>query len=1099
MRGAFGMASKVERWQVARGKSRGQQVIAARGRLDGLQASGQPNRIGSPARRASRPAATNGAVARCVRMNFARWSVAGAVAAWLAGAGAAPGVTNVLASVSPSSAPAGATNLLVTFTMSPTPPPPPTNVPISAATIGTVAGMSLARPSQSVVTGRFSIPGSEPPGAKDVRITFPGGNFVAVLSHGFAVTDSGVLLAGFTASPILGPAPLTVLFTDATAGTVTNRLWDFGDGGTSAERNPAHTYAAPGSYPVRLTVWGPLGSNTLSRAGLITVIAAADGAYTVVDTGQTNFYGNTAPIAPPIPGQPFYGQDAHCSGPQPAYTNNGDGTVTDLRTGLTWVQARGEKVSWAAAVSNAAACTEGGYADWRMPTIKELYSLILFSGENGQGFTSTAGYVPFIDTNHFGFAYGSGVGSERVIDGQDWSATRYVSTIMNGDDAIFGVNFADGRIKGYPEEVFDTGTASRVANRMYVRYVRGNPAYGINRFADRGDGTISDRATGLMWSRDDSGAGMNWSNALAWVEARNAAGHLGRSDWRMPNAKELHSILDYTRSPGTTASAAIDPAFRCTAITNEGGALDYPFFWTGTTLLDGTPQASGVYLCFGRALGWMQIPPDSGTWQLLDVHGAGAQRSDFKAGDPSSYPHGRGPQGDVVRIDNFVRLVRDEPPSAAWRFAFVGDTHTPLSGIPAEIASSVVAEGARFLVVGGDLVQAGAGSSPTAMRSQLELWRDAMAPLHANGIGVYVIRGNHEDDVTNNLAVWNDFFSGPYAMPANGPAGESNLTWSLAYSNALLVGLDTYAAIHRVNQLWLDGQLAANTRPHVFVIGHEPAFKAFHTDNLDDHPAERNTFWQSLAAAGAKVYLCGHDHLLNLARIDDGDGKSSNDLHQFIVGTGGSTNWPPVSFSYNGDNAPYAPVNVCNVTGTYGYLLVEVSGSGPADLGVTMTWKRRTYDTNSASYIYAATTNALAYMAADPAADSVGDGLPDGWRRWYFGGDGTTTGAVSCAACDPDGDGLDNAAEYGADTDPTDPASRLALTAIAPEAGGARIAWTGGAAAWQFVEFARGAAAAEGEWTPLATNAPAAGASNSLIHAGAPEADALLYRIRAHR
>ena len=46
-----------------------------------------------------------------------------------------------------------------------------------------------------------------------------------------------------------------------------------------------------------------------------------------------------------------------------------------------------------------------------------------------------------------------------------------------------------------------------------------------------------------------------------------------------------------------------------------------------------------------------------GTWS--DVHGAGSQRSDPKEGDPEDWPTGRGPQGDAVRIYNFVRLVRD--------------------------------------------------------------------------------------------------------------------------------------------------------------------------------------------------------------------------------------------------------------------------------------------------------------------------------------------------------------------------------------------------------------------------------------------------------
>jgi hypothetical protein len=54
----------------------------------------------------------------------------------------------------------------------------------------------------------------------------------------------------------------------------------------------------------------------------------------------------------------------------------------------------------------------------------------------------------------------------------------------------------------------------------------------------------------------------------------------------------------------------------------------------------------------------MRFPPRRGRYRLLDVHGAGAQRSDPKAGDPADYPYGRGPQGDVIRINNYVRCVR---------------------------------------------------------------------------------------------------------------------------------------------------------------------------------------------------------------------------------------------------------------------------------------------------------------------------------------------------------------------------------------------------------------------------------------------------------
>jgi PKD repeat protein len=85
------------------------------------------------------------------------------------------------------------------------------------------------------------------------------------------VSSNSPPVAGFTANPTNGFAPLPVNFTDASAGTVTSRLWDFGDGNTSAAANPSHTYNNPGTYGVALTVFGPGGSNTLSQPGLIVV------------------------------------------------------------------------------------------------------------------------------------------------------------------------------------------------------------------------------------------------------------------------------------------------------------------------------------------------------------------------------------------------------------------------------------------------------------------------------------------------------------------------------------------------------------------------------------------------------------------------------------------------------------------------------------------------------------------------------------------------------------------------------------------------------------------------------------------------------------
>ncbi len=77
--------------------------------------------------------------------------------------------------------------------------------------------------------------------------------------------------ADFSASPTSGTTPLTVAFTDASTNNPTSWSWDFGDGATSAEQNPTHTYDSPGIYDVTLTATGPGGSDTTTRTDCVHV------------------------------------------------------------------------------------------------------------------------------------------------------------------------------------------------------------------------------------------------------------------------------------------------------------------------------------------------------------------------------------------------------------------------------------------------------------------------------------------------------------------------------------------------------------------------------------------------------------------------------------------------------------------------------------------------------------------------------------------------------------------------------------------------------------------------------------------------------------
>lgn len=428
---------------------------------------------------------------------------------------------------------------------------------------------------------------------------------------------------------------------------------------------------------------------TLVRSFLLLLISgmawADDLSYPVADTGLVHCYDDRGGIVCPKAGRNFSGQDGQVRSHSPAYRDNGDGTVTDLVTGLIWQKAF-KQVRWSDATADARADRTGGFDDWRVPTIKELYSLMLFNGATGSAgpgsFKAPADARPYLDTRVFTFEY-SPVG--RYIDAQYLSSTPVLGGTMRGEASFYGVNFADGRIKGYPVR----GNMSR--DTFYARYVRGNPAYGKNDFADNNNGTVTDQATGLTWMQTDSGdpalrkyvsharrkdGAMDWAEALRFCASLEVA---GQRDWRLPDAKELQSLVDYERAPATPRTAALDPLFRASAITNEAGQEDFAYYWTSTTHLDGPlPGARAVYIAFGQALGYMR-PRGETRFAYMDVHGPGAQRSDLKSGDEQ--PWSAGPQGDIQRSYNYVRCVRgggeffenkNEPPASAaprgaWR------------------------------------------------------------------------------------------------------------------------------------------------------------------------------------------------------------------------------------------------------------------------------------------------------------------------------------------------------------------------------------------------------------------------------------------------
>lgn len=355
--------------------------------------------------------------------------------------------------------------------------------------------------------------------------------------------------------------------------------------------------------------------------------STATATYTLNETGQGFCYNSDGEnIDCPATGEAFYGQDAQFTGTAFNFTDNGDGTVTDNVTNLIWEQTPNSgHSSWPEAQDYCESLTLGSQDDWRMPSLKELFSISNFS----------TGW-PYLDTTYFDLSTTESISKDE----QYWASDYYVGqTAEGGYDAAFGVNHATGHIKAYPALI--TGPMGK-----NVRCVSGD-AYLINDFVDNGDGTITDNATALMWTQADSGEGMDWEAALAYAQTQNEANYLGYSDWRLPNVKELQSIVDYDYAPDAQDAAydgpAIDPMFSVSEITNEAGELDYPYYWTSTSArFESTGDFYYAwYIAVGRAVN------DEGE----DLHGAGAVRFDTKI---EGGPAGEGGE----RYYNYVMLVR---------------------------------------------------------------------------------------------------------------------------------------------------------------------------------------------------------------------------------------------------------------------------------------------------------------------------------------------------------------------------------------------------------------------------------------------------------
>ncbi|CAN2045259.1 hypothetical protein GMMP1_1510011 [Candidatus Magnetomoraceae bacterium gMMP-1] len=283
------------------------------------------------------------------------------------------------------------------------------------------------------------------------------------------------------------------------------------------------------------------------------------------DTGQIKCYNNEKEISCPQSGENFYGQDANYIRNPMSFTKldeNGNdlpdsaknwAMVRDNNTGLIWDVTTKDEYNWHDAsnkfITKLNAQKFGGYSDWRMPTREELRSIVNY----GKVFSA-------IDERYF-----------PNMSEFYWSSSSHAS---NNDNA-WGVGFDHGN-----------GNDDGKSGSYYVRAVRFGQESVIRLFDNliiNGDGTIKDKNTGLMWQQVTAPKKMTWQQALKYCEKLNFAGY---NDWRLPNIKELASIVDLRKY-----KPAIDGKYFSETMSE--------FYWSSSSAAGYNGFAWGVYFYVG--------------------------------------------------------------------------------------------------------------------------------------------------------------------------------------------------------------------------------------------------------------------------------------------------------------------------------------------------------------------------------------------------------------------------------------------------------------------------------------------------------------------
>jgi hypothetical protein len=134
------------------------------------------------------------------------------------------------------------------------------------------------------------------------------------------------------------------------------------------------------------------------------------------------------------------------------------------------------------------------------------------------------------------------------------------------------------------------------------------------RFTDNEDETVTDNLTGLMWTKDANPPNntITWQEALDYVAGTNTAnggeGTYGYNDWRLPNVRELDSLIDCGQYYPALPSGH--------PFTDQQSA----YYWSSTAFESSTVYAWGVGMGVGDVVDGDKLFDDGYVWPVRGGH-----------------------------------------------------------------------------------------------------------------------------------------------------------------------------------------------------------------------------------------------------------------------------------------------------------------------------------------------------------------------------------------------------------------------------------------------------------------------------------------------